>query len=74
MTGCRSTGLRIFAQALLSPAFQAWFLMNGTPPFSTRSPSHDRIAGSTVSEPTKATATTRMVPVAKGLEGQGPRR
>ena len=64
MTGWRSTGFRIFAQKRLSPAFQGWFLMIGTPPFSTRSPSHDRIAGSTVSEPTSATATTRMVPVA----------
>ena len=39
--------------------------MIGTPPFSTRSPSQERIAGSTVSEPTRATATTRIVPVAK---------
>ncbi len=36
----------------------------GTPPFSTRSPSQDRIAGRTVSDPTSATATTRIVPVA----------
>ena len=37
---------------------------NGTRPLFTRSPSFDRIAGSTVSEPTTAIATTRIVPVA----------
>ena len=39
-------------------------LRNGTRPLLTRSPSLDRIAGSTVSEPTTAMATTRIVPVA----------
>ena len=38
--------------------------MNGTRPFITRSPSLDSSAGSTVSEPIIATATTRIVPVA----------
>ena len=32
-------------------------------PFSTRSPSHDSVAGSTVSEPATAIATTRIVPM-----------
>ena len=59
-------------RALLSPAFHGWSLMIGTPPFSTRSPSQARIAGSTVSEPTTATATTRIVPVANDVEGRCP--
>ena len=37
--------------------------MNGMRPLSIRSPSFDRTAGSTVTEPSIATATTRMVPV-----------
>src|SRR3954447_16991934 len=37
---------------------------NGTRPFSTLSPSLESSAGSTVSEPTTATATTRIVPTA----------
>ena len=37
--------------------------MNGIRPFSTRSPSQDKTAGSTVSEPIIATATTRIVPI-----------
>jgi hypothetical protein len=37
----------------------------GTLPTSTRSPSLDSSAGSTVSEPSTATATTRMVAMAK---------
>ena len=41
---------------------------NGTRPFSTRSPSLDSIAGSTVSEPITATATTRIVPMPKRRE------
>ena len=36
--------------------------MNGIRPFSILSPNAARIAGSTVSEPMTATATTRMVP------------
>ena len=41
--------------------------MNGTRPFSTRSPSLDSSAGSTVTEPTMATATTRIVPIANDV-------
>jgi hypothetical protein len=33
-------------------------------PFSTRSPSQDSVAGSTVSEPATAIATTMIVPIA----------
>ena len=39
--------------------------MKGTRPFSTRSPSFESTAGRTVSEPITATATTRIVPMAK---------
>ena len=41
---------------------------HGMRPLSTRSPSSASIAGSTVSEPTTATATTSMVPSAKPLK------
>ena len=37
--------------------------MTGTRPFSTRSPSFDSVAGSTVIEPSTATATTIIVPM-----------
>ncbi len=52
ITGWRRTGSRIGDHTRLSSAFHGWCLRIGTPPFSTRSPSQDRIAGSTVSEPT----------------------
>ena len=48
--------------------------MIGTPPFSTRSPSQARIAGRTVSEPTTATATTMIVPVANDVKVGSPAR
>ena len=38
--------------------------MNGTRPFSTLSPSFESTAGSTVSEPSTAMPTTRIVPTA----------
>ena len=56
----------------LSPAFHRMFLMIGTPPFSTRSPSQASSAGSTVSEPTTATATTMIVPVANDVKVDAP--
>ena len=49
------------------PVLETLVLMRptkGTRPFSTRSPSFDSSAGSTVSEPITATATTMIVPVA----------
>ena len=48
--------------------------MIGTPPFSTRSPSHASVAGSTVKDPTTATATTMIVPVAKDWNVAAPAR
>ena len=46
--------------------------MNGTRPFSTLSPSLESSAGSTVSEPTTETATTRIVPIAKDVKTLEP--
>ena len=45
--------------------FAAWARLprNGMRPLSTRSPSHDSVAGSTVSEPAIAIATTMIVPI-----------
>ena len=48
--------------------------MIGTPPFSIRSPSQARVAGRTVSDPTTATATTRIVPVANDWKVDAPAR
>ncbi len=48
--------------------------MIGTPPFSTRSPSQASVAGSTVSDPTTASATTRIVPVANDWKVDAPAR
>ena len=46
-------------------------LRNGTRPLLTRSPSFDSTAGSTVSEPITAIATTRIVPVANEMNVGG---
>ena len=67
-TGRASTRSRIQPQAPLAP--RAWRLSRhlarkGTRPFSTRSPSQLSTAGTTVTEPSIAAATTRIVPVAK---------
>ena len=47
---------------------------NGTRPFSTLSPSLDSTAGSTVSEPSIATATTSIVPTANEVNDALPAR
>ena len=44
----------------------------GTRPLFTRSPSLDRIAGRTVSEPSTEIATTRIVPVANEVKVAAP--
>lgn len=61
--GRRSTAVSTARHTRLSPSapprserFRRF--RNGTRPFSTRSPSSERSAGSTVTEPTMATATT----------------
>ena len=43
-------------------------------PFSTRSPSFESTAGSTVSEPSMATATTIIVPTEKDMNVLSPER
>jgi hypothetical protein len=62
-SGRRSTRSSTHDQARGSPVRRSG-RRNGTRPLFTRSPSFDRIAGSTVSEPMTAIATTRIVPVA----------
>jgi hypothetical protein len=46
--------------------------MSGTRPFSTRSPSQDSIAGSTVSDANMAMATTTIAPSAKEMNDLSP--
>ena len=46
--------------------------MTGMRPFSTRSPSQDSIAGSTVSEANTAMATTRIAPSANEMKVLSP--
>ncbi len=61
-SGRRSTGVSTaFQNRLPSPAPRRRRCRNGTLPFSTRSPSIESSAGSTVSEPSTAVITTRMV-------------
>ncbi len=60
-TGCRSTGLRMADQKRFSPPSRRSRWRNGILPFSTLSPSRESSAGSTVSEPSIATATTVIV-------------
>ena len=62
-TGCRSAGVRIADQTRFSPRSRRRRPMNGMRPFSTRSPSFESSAGSTVSEPSIATATTIIVAI-----------
>ena len=73
-TGWRRTGFSTRAHSPLSPAFHGMLEMIGTPPFSTRSPSHASIAGSTVSDPMTAIATTMIVPVANDSNVGAPAR
>ena len=70
-SGRRSTRSRTQAHARGSPVRRSG-LRNGTRPLFTLSPSFERIAGSTVSEPITAIATTRIVPVAKDMKVAAP--
>ena len=73
ITGWRRTGLRIAPQKRLpSPLSFRSRCRNGILPFSTLSPSRERIAGSTVSEPIIATATTIIVPIANDMNVLSP--
>ena len=70
-SGRRSTRSSTHPQARASPVRRSG-AKNGTRPLFTLSPSFDRIAGSTVSEPITAIATTRMVPVANDMKVAAP--
>ena len=67
----RSTRSSTQAHARGSPVRRSG-LRKGTRPLFTLSPSFERIAGSTVSEPTTAIATTRIVPVANDMKVAAP--
>jgi hypothetical protein len=60
-SGLRSAGVSTAAQKRFSPPSRRIRPRKGMRPFSTRSPSLERSAGSTVSEPSMATATTIIV-------------
>ena len=62
-SGCFRAGVRIADQKRFSPLGRRSRLRNGMRPFSTRSPSFESSAGSTVSEPSIATATTIIVAI-----------
>ena len=72
--GRRSTRSTIRDQIPFAGSLDFGRVSSGSRPFSTRSPSADRTAGSTVSDPSTETATTRMVPVASDEKvGEPPR-
>jgi hypothetical protein len=64
-TGRRSAAVRTADQNRFSPVSRRNRRRSGIRPFSTRSPSFDRSAGSTVSEPSIAMPTTIIVPMPK---------
>ena len=69
MTGCLSTRSTMADQKPASPPSPLPMrCLNGTRPHSTRSPSFDSTAGSTVNEPSTAIATTMIVPVANDMK------
>ena len=73
ITGWRRTGFRIAPQKRLpSPLSRRSRCRNGIRPFSTRSPSFESIAGSTVSEPIMAMPTTIIVPIANDMNVLSP--
>ena len=74
MSGRRRTRSRIAPQTRASPSCRLSRPRNGTRTFSTRSPSHESIAGSTVSEPIIATATTIIVPIANDMNVLSPEK
>jgi hypothetical protein len=70
--GRRSTLPRTHAHARLSPVELRRPCSSGTRPFSTRSPSQARIAGTTVIEPIIATATTMIAPTPSAVKVRPP--
>ena len=73
-TGRRRTRSRIAPQTRESPSLRRSRCKKGTRPFSTRSPSFESTAGSTVSEPIIATATTIIVPIEKDMNVLSPEK
>ena len=73
-SGRRRTRSRIALQIRPSPSSRRSRPRNGTRTLSTRSPSQDSTAGSTVSEPTIATATTIIVPIANDMNVLSPEK
>ena len=73
-TGLRSTRSRIAPHTRPSPSLRRSRQTSGTRTLSTRSPSQESIAGSTVSEPIIATATTSIVPIANDMNVLSPEK
>ena len=71
VSGRASTRLRTHDHTRGSPVRRSG-LRNGIRPLLTRSPSFESTAGSTVSEPSTAIATTRIVPVANEMNVGAP--
>ena len=75
ITGWRRTGRRIAPHTRPPSApSRRRRPTNGIRPFSTRSPSADRTAGRTVSEPIMATKTTIIVPTANDMKVLSPEK
>ena len=74
ITGWRSAGVSSFDHTRFSPLGRRSRPRNGMRPFSTRSPSFDRSAGSTVSEPSIAIATTMIVPTPNERKVRSPEK
>ena len=72
--GRRSTRSTIAPQIRPSPSSRRRRPTSGTRPRSTLSPSRESRAGSTVSEPSTATATTRIVASASDAKVESPVR
>ncbi len=73
-SGRRSTRSSTAVHRRLSPSSRFSRQISGTRTLSTRSPSHESIAGRTVSEPIIATATTIIVPIAKDMNVLSPEK
>ena len=73
-SGRRRTRSRMAPHTRDSPSLRRRRCTNGMRPFSTRSPSFDSSAGSTVSEPIIAIATTIIVPIENDMNDLSPER
>ena len=73
-SGRRRTASSTVFHTRLSPSARFKRPRNGTRPFSTRSPSTESTAGTTVTEPIMATSTTVMAPTASAVNVWSPAR